>query len=423
MPAFSKPFPVELIEEVISYVDSDSLPPCSLVSKTWAAICQPYFFCVLNADFENFYQLEPRFEKLDQILTQSPHLARHFEEVTLDLYSFRAFANVFDDNLPSILNRLTHVQDFHIMSKAFNYEQFSPKMCLAIDTLISSGHLVKLEFTRTGFSALETLLSLLDACSESLKELVLERIYVMYESARTELRDAALEPITFPRLELAKFKSEDAYDIATHGILDMPNLVTYKVQLEVFKPLGQAVIPNFVPFNIPTFTFTFLSSARQSFLRMSPFDKFVDSPVLPIYADLTPYTNLGFLTLSTRVSLLDEHTSLPVMASFLDRATFESLSRLEMLTIQIKLQSTETRLVCPLDWDTPGWTALDARLAAKSKAFVLFVVKLEIYRPMNAMKEKVDAATLKGLEEAMDLLEEQFVELGGAEKFDIDIEG
>ncbi|KAJ8519291.1 hypothetical protein ONZ45_g3748 [Pleurotus djamor] len=207
MPAFSMPFPVELVEIVISFVDYKTLSPCSLVSKTWAAICQPGFFSDLTVNYEEPYGTKRRLKRLNKIFADSPHLARHFEEVTLDLYSFHAAPKAFDKYLPSILDRLTHVESFHIISKAFNFEDFSLTMAEAIFSMLSRCPLEKLQLTRTGFESLETLLSLFTLCSESLQELDLSRVY--FEADEEEFHDAALDPIEFPCLQTAVFDSED----------------------------------------------------------------------------------------------------------------------------------------------------------------------------------------------------------------------
>ncbi|KAJ8519269.1 hypothetical protein ONZ45_g3749 [Pleurotus djamor] len=201
----------------------------------------------------------------------------------------------------------------------------------------------------------------------------------------------------------------------------MPNLSTYKHKFQLFNSQGPFVVPSFVPAKIPALTLTFLSAERDTLKHVFHPD-FVKSPVPPVFLDTTRYDNLCDLTLSTQILLLDEYTALPVIASFLDRATSESLLRLEYLTIQIKLQITESRLVCPLDWENGAWKELDARLAAVSDTYVTFIVTLYTYKPSGAIKAAIEAATLKVLDEAMDLLDAQFVALDEDERLDISVE-
>ncbi|TFK65073.1 hypothetical protein BDN72DRAFT_962779 [Pluteus cervinus] len=145
MHMITNPFPLELVEHIISYIDEDpghlsrrtALVDCCRVSRVWRLAAQPKLY--------SYIPLMPktrRTKSLDGTFKQFPHLRRYVKALCLTGY-----LNTECQNLISSVQSLPNLESLRLLSLSFPPSAPGPTLQAQLPNLFRSKHLTSLSLS------------------------------------------------------------------------------------------------------------------------------------------------------------------------------------------------------------------------------------------------------------------------------------
>ncbi|KAJ7254624.1 hypothetical protein B0H12DRAFT_1289384 [Mycena haematopus] len=164
---FRPTFPQELIDLVLGNTDKESLKSCALVARSFRPTSQMLIFSdftILPSGCDNI----PALQRLADVLSDSPHLARHVRTLHLVQPKFNEpCVWIQSDILPRILHQFTDLESLNVW--IYNWDDSHANCEQAIYTLITRSSLSSIQFKGARLQTKARLLSWLQSFPTSLK--------------------------------------------------------------------------------------------------------------------------------------------------------------------------------------------------------------------------------------------------------------